>query len=26
MGNLFWRNRPGVFRPDEIPPSVLPAG
>jgi len=26
MGNLFWRNRPGVFQPDAIPPRVLPAG
>ena len=24
MGNLFWRNRPGVYRPDDIPLTVLP--
>lgn len=25
VGNLFWRNRPGTFRPGAIPSSVLPA-
>jgi hypothetical protein len=24
LGNLFWRNRPGTFRPDDIPWWVLP--
>jgi hypothetical protein len=23
-GNLFRRNRPGTFRPDAVPPLVLP--
>jgi hypothetical protein len=25
-GNFFRRNRPGPFRPDAIPDSVLPRG
>lgn len=26
VGMLFWRNRPGAFRADDIPSRVLPAG
>jgi hypothetical protein len=24
VGNLFWRNRPGRFRPEQVPAAVLP--
>ena len=24
VGNYFWRNRPGPYRPDAVPPTVLP--
>jgi hypothetical protein len=26
IGNFFWRNRPGMFSPDAVPPTVLPRG
>ncbi|MCC7347937.1 MAG: hypothetical protein IT538_11120 [Variibacter sp.] len=26
LGTFFWRNRPGTYRLDAIPPAVLPAG
>lgn len=24
LGNYFWRNRPGRYRPDAVPPGILP--
>jgi hypothetical protein len=26
IGNMFRRNRPGRYRPDAVPPHVLPGG